>query len=267
MEKYLIILITIFMFNKTYGCSCLEELTLKEEIENSDFIATGKVISFERFNKNYKLEYIHNMDGSLRIPKEFSRQSLSKYKILISHIFKGDINSDTLTIFTGVGGGDCGYFFEINKDYTIFGSRNNYFDLANSNSYQIEGADIVWTNDCTFTSQTDFDITNALNERFKNKIKRKLNWEESKIDSIRLKNLVYKIIKINKSTSNQLVLKVKILESGNIEVEDMNFLDQELNEETKETLLLEIQKSMKNFKAIPRMINEIPKQSKVLIEL
>lgn len=49
MTKTIIILLAILMFSKTYACTCLENFTLREEIEHSEFIATGKVISYERY--------------------------------------------------------------------------------------------------------------------------------------------------------------------------------------------------------------------------
>ena len=267
MKKTIIILLAILMFSKTYACTCLENFTLREEIENSEFIATGKVISFERYTIGYKLAYTHNTDGSLRIPIEFDRQSLSKYKVLITRIYKGDLNSDTLIILTGEGGGDCGFHFEIDKNYTIFGNRNSYYDLANSKDYQVEGANIVWTNDCTMTAEIDSFITKKLNEEFKTKVNHKVYWEEAKIDTTKLKNLISEIVQTKKTEPNQLVLKVNILENGKMEVEDLNFMDKELNDKAKEVLLSDIQKSVAKFIVIPRKINGISKKSRVLIEL
>lgn len=90
---------------------------------------------------------------------------LYKYRIAVTEKYKGRIIADTITIMTGVGNGDCGFPFEIGKQYIIYGSSDNLFQkkyLQMKRGEIIKG--VYWTDICMRTTlYTDEEKTAILN--------------------------------------------------------------------------------------------------------
>lgn len=70
-----------------------------------------------------------------------------EYKILITEMFKGKTKQDTLTIYTGNGGPDCGFGFEINKNYIIYAYEGKD-DYSSQETHKF-----FYTNYCTRTRE------------------------------------------------------------------------------------------------------------------
>ena len=132
-----IVLILTSMFNQIIACDCPTQPTVKDAIKNSDIVITGKIISKEMINTK----------DTTTNSMPFDRTEM-KYTIVVAHKHKGEFKSDTLTIITGTGGGDCGFGFEVGKKYIIYGSndRNN-----NSQKPKKILKNTYWTNICTRT--------------------------------------------------------------------------------------------------------------------
>ena len=43
-----------------------------------------------------------------------------RYELLLLTSFKGHLTNDTVSIITGFGHGDCGYNFEVGKEYIVY---------------------------------------------------------------------------------------------------------------------------------------------------
>ena len=77
---------------------------------------------------------------------------LKEVSIDVYDVWKGTIQNQVI-IFTGIDDGICGYNFEVNEEYLIYG---NY------------SGDFIWTNICTRTNllenaEEDLDYLNSLN--------------------------------------------------------------------------------------------------------
>lgn len=92
-EKIIRNSIAFFYYNSN-ACTCIGINSVIREVDTSDIIISGKVISENVFT----------------VKEWFNKWKLQKieYKILITKIFKGFNTSDTLQIITGLGNGDCG---------------------------------------------------------------------------------------------------------------------------------------------------------------
>ncbi len=169
MKRLLIILGLLFFGltnNAVIACSCIGNSTVEGVYNgsNTKIIISGQVIAIERLwvvdSAEYK-EWIREgiaaavLDTS-QYYYSWYRHLRNKVSIRIEHIYKGQINSDTLTIWTGIGGGDCGFPFKKNEKYIVYG----YFD----NKYQ-EKYD---TDICTRTKEYDECEASEL-EKLKNK--------------------------------------------------------------------------------------------------
>jgi hypothetical protein len=116
MKKVLIILFFCFP-SIALPCSCIGKSKLKIEIERSNIIFSGKILSKRIFS--IKIEYV---------PEEFSPKKV-EYTVLVTKKYKGKILSDSLRIVTGIGNGDCGYNFLIDHTYIIYGVYSEkYFE-------------------------------------------------------------------------------------------------------------------------------------------
>lgn len=106
--KILTVLFTWFVFGSAYACICQlpdsgksEELLISEEFNESISVFEGKVKSIFDF-------YTDDRSKSER-----------RVTFTVSTAWKG-VNSKEVVILTGFGGGDCGYKFEVGKDYLVY---------------------------------------------------------------------------------------------------------------------------------------------------
>ena len=77
-------------------------------------------------------------------------------------IYKGKIKTKTVEIITGVGGGDCGYSFNIGQDYIIYSNYKTH--------YYKEGKKVqkyLYTNICTRTCKSNSNEINEINKILK----------------------------------------------------------------------------------------------------
>lgn len=98
-----------------WACSCVP-YNITQEIENADMIFTGTVI---------------------RKPNTYPIYDSFK----ITEIFKGN-KTDSITIETGIGGGDCGMEFQIGQSYLVY-SRNLETSRCRRNALVENTSDIV----------------------------------------------------------------------------------------------------------------------------
>lgn len=71
-----------------------------------------------------------------------------KFTFTIECKYKGKIKTDTVEIITGVGDGDCGYNFEIGKNYVVYSNwKKKYFREGSKVSK------FLYTDICTRTTE------------------------------------------------------------------------------------------------------------------
>ena len=118
------VVVLTHMATKTFACTCIGKDNQATELELNfvDLAVKGKVISVTNF------DFYDTIALSFAGQNFNSKQAgylIRKYKVftlLVDKRFKATKNmSDTIQIVTGYGGGDCGYEFEIGKEYIIYG--------------------------------------------------------------------------------------------------------------------------------------------------
>lgn len=134
--RVIILFILTIIPVKGLSCMCAFQ-SFKSACESSPYIFEGRII-----------DQINDRQCNPYYP-------LKLYKVVVLDIWKGTLN-DTIDLYTGIGGGDCGIILEIGKTYLIWTSR--------------QYGEIVSTNFCTRTNLIDMtpDI-DLLNYKFKNK--------------------------------------------------------------------------------------------------
>ncbi|WP_417612364.1 hypothetical protein [Owenweeksia hongkongensis] len=141
------------VITEAFACSCIGgKRTVREEIKNSDAVIVGEIISKElvTITDSTLLGLFNNDSLSTKgFPYEIS---IAKYQLILSAKYKGKISKDTIEIYTGVGGGDCGVNFEVGKDYVIYGTNRTYFGQDNNDWPFPKGKNILWTDICSRTT-------------------------------------------------------------------------------------------------------------------
>jgi protein TonB len=104
-----IILLTI-LSGDILACSCiLGEISVKDEIKKSEAVFVGTILDSKKIIIYDSLS-----------PDRIYRVEM-KYSMIVETVYKGKQIDDTTFIFTGSGGGDCGYNFKVGSKYIVYG--------------------------------------------------------------------------------------------------------------------------------------------------
>ncbi len=123
------------------ACSCIGSTSVKKEIRRADAVFVGEVISKDTLTEHYHLEGVGTS----------VERTLYRYRIKVTATYKGQ-KVDTLSVTTGVGHGDCGFGFEIGKNYVIYAE----FRTALFNG-SMKLPPFLYTNICWRTRVSDSD--------------------------------------------------------------------------------------------------------------
>lgn len=152
MRIILFVLVVLFFFNSSFACSCIGRRTVKEEIEHSDAVVFGTILStyLLTLTDSSMLKMFPN--DSTITKSILSQHTIAGYVLLVHEAYKGKITCDTITVFTGIGGGDCGVKFEVGKKYVIYGKCETYFGQINNDFKFPKANNTFWTNICLRTT-------------------------------------------------------------------------------------------------------------------
>lgn len=110
----------IIIVTPLLACTCIGESTVKSELKSHDLVVVGRVIAKERVSEEDSTWLLgRDSTGDNRF---FVFQKMH-YQLVVTEKFKGEYTSDTLTIVTGLGGGDCGYWMIVGQSYVIYGRK------------------------------------------------------------------------------------------------------------------------------------------------
>jgi hypothetical protein len=126
--KHIITILCIVFFTnattKSFACTCIgkDKQTTENELNFVDLAVKGKIISERNFD--YYDTVAYKFSGLKFEPKQ-AGYLIRKYKVftlIVENKYKATKNmADTIQIVTGYGGGDCGYEFEVGKEYVVYG--------------------------------------------------------------------------------------------------------------------------------------------------
>jgi hypothetical protein len=132
------------MGNSATACSCSKGARLvKNEVKRSTLVLVGKVISIE--------EMAFEIKDSVTIAKEGRSASFRKITFQVFRLFKGKKKGQKVVVYTGLGKGDCGYWFRIGQRYILYGNESAS-PFWRNRTVPPEGlAKVYWTDICTRT--------------------------------------------------------------------------------------------------------------------
>ncbi len=164
-------LLGVFIFflpiAKTFGCTCGGTSTINRAVKDADVVTVGTILtkSVEFLPDSSKYQEMIDMGWPEdQIDESLYGFSIIKLTLSIETILKGTITSDTLTILTGMGHGDCGFHFDVGKKYIVYGKHESYFgEFIHHISFPNE-RQIIWTNICTRTQEYNAEEIRRLKE-------------------------------------------------------------------------------------------------------
>jgi hypothetical protein len=172
MKRFLLFICLVSFMQQGITCSCVYPTEISKAFLSSKTVAHGEVVelkitkvsdsmdpdSLNQFLKNEKLR----QHQSELLNSNFIIQV--KFKII--ELFKGDIKTDTLILYTTRTSASCGYTnFEIGKQFIIYSCPTSYFFssfYSTQKNRKLEKANSNWVTSCSLTSELREDHLNAL---------------------------------------------------------------------------------------------------------
>ena len=133
-SNYIIFALLLTTLN-SFGCSCFGTETVKQAFRTSDVVIYGEVISIGKHNLIQDLHYGDTIEWFT-----------NKVTIRVATNLKNG-STEFVTVFTGIGDGDCGFNFQIGKSYLVY---------ANNETQDEEK--LLRTNICTRTTEATSDF-------------------------------------------------------------------------------------------------------------
>lgn len=147
-----ILLLFTGITERLFACSCIGKRTVQDEVKYADALVVGTILSKQIVTLTDSTVLKMFLNDSTWRNSSMSKMTIARYKLLINEIYKGKITNDTLTIYTGLGGGDCGIQFEIGKNYIVYGKNDAYFGRVNNDFEFPKIKNTFWTYQCLRTS-------------------------------------------------------------------------------------------------------------------
>ena len=127
------------------ACDCKEVKSIKEEFDYSKSVIVGEVITKEQVvvTDSEIIKYeprANHRNGRL----------IMKYTLVIRETIKGDYKTDTITVYSGIEGRDCGFRFNVGEKYLVYGIDGTYNDRIFTDKISS-----TWTINCLRTKKED----------------------------------------------------------------------------------------------------------------
>jgi len=117
-----IVLIQLIAISEAFSCSCMGTESVKKAFKRSEIVFVGTVIS----SQPYELKQEPLGEGFVDIYYH------NEVTFEVSEWFKGT-STATQKIYTGAGGGDCGFYFEVGEQYIVYATLDGvYKELGTS---------------------------------------------------------------------------------------------------------------------------------------
>ena len=149
--------LTIFLLGltcDTFACKCSGPRTVIESFNSADVVFTGKVIkigltSFAETLRIDKANWLRQkIKKENRETQYFDDTLIYKVDLQIVESYKGKVKTDTITIFTTMGGQSFGFDFILSKEFIVYAQVKSYSAGFFLNTYErsenIEKANCFW---------------------------------------------------------------------------------------------------------------------------
>jgi len=107
----LVSFLLVYAGGTAYSCSCDGIPTIQEEFEQSDIVFAGRIA-----------DIVSVLQWDFTVPQfdDTATFYYNKWAVYVESVWKGTV-ADTLYVYSGLGGGDCGVRFTPGSRYIIYG--------------------------------------------------------------------------------------------------------------------------------------------------
>lgn len=176
-RKFLLLVILCYSYIHSFGCTCPTQSSVQASYDGSAVVFTGKVIKVEYFGLAETF-----IPDSVKVARSMQHDNSKSYldtpmvlkaTMVVTNPFKALRKSDTIVVYTGIRGATCGFKFENNKEYTVYGTTENYMymflrvDRKRFRNFSKKG--VYWTSICSRTTIAVGLEQGLLNEHLKRK--------------------------------------------------------------------------------------------------
>ena len=164
--KLLLFLVILWTSFGSLACSCQDPGSVEESLEYSDIVVHGKVISMSdvSYRSTLSKEHGDSLNDALedRRREVFNSDMIVKVELEVKQIYKGEVCSDTLVIYTARSSSACGFRFKERENYIIYGMSESYQAGFYHDQSPPKTTNVFWTNHCTRTAEYTFQEAKEL---------------------------------------------------------------------------------------------------------
>jgi len=162
----LIFLIFLIQVKPAISCACKYPTEINAAYDYANTVAYGEVVQLKIIKVRDSMDQDSLIHYKLNELTGFQLEVLNsdyivEAKLKIKELFKGDVQEDTLTLYTTRTAGSCGYTrFLIGVDYLVYASSSSYafykFQELNRKG-RFEKQHTKWVTRCSITEEFDKD--------------------------------------------------------------------------------------------------------------
>jgi hypothetical protein len=164
MKILVVIAIWIGLMPECTACKCNGPGSVRDSLNKKGIIIKARVIGIDTvaYSDTMVEKEAKEIERNLKDNPErlafFTSKSLFKVRVLVMEKFKGEDIIDTVAIYTPTFGGSCGYGFQLNREYIIYGSGRGFYSTffdRGDDDRKVAREHTYWTNHCTRTKLFD----------------------------------------------------------------------------------------------------------------
>ena len=129
------------------ACNCNSGASLEASVKAADYIVRVKILSVKITDRLDTMNVVS--DGDPRnIFSKYWKFHVKVYTAKVIKAYKGVLQSDTISIVTGLNQAACELKLDLEMEFLIYGFKKDYLGFA---SIQRKASDekLFWTNNCT----------------------------------------------------------------------------------------------------------------------
>jgi hypothetical protein len=147
-KLYSILLLTFALFSmRANACNCNSGASVEASVKAADYIVRVKILSVKYTDRLDTLNVV--ADGDPRnIFSKYWKFQVKVYQAKVITIYKGVLQSDTISIVTGLNPAACEMRMDLEMEYLVYGFKKDYLGFASIQRKASDGK-LFWTNNCT----------------------------------------------------------------------------------------------------------------------
>jgi hypothetical protein len=169
MNAIIFLMAILFPVYNTPFCSCIGKSTVKQEVKQVDAILVGTIAAAQQMTLTDELALKQIEPDSTTANSPMFKATIMRYDLIIDSVYKGKITKDTVAIYSGTGGGDCGVRFTVGQKYIVYGEKETYLGTENNDFAYPKGNNIFWTYICKRTIPFNEQEITEIKKYLKNK--------------------------------------------------------------------------------------------------